>query len=102
MKTTITAISLLFASMSVTAMPSHGLDVSVDARNGAAIIEVLRDGQPVEGANVSAKNFSQSTNENGTTFFNLLSKRSQYVDFTITDDQGNTETVRKYVPRDRS
>ncbi|MEZ8026412.1 hypothetical protein A1OW_12655 [Enterovibrio norvegicus] len=101
MKTTLTALSLILASMTATAMPSHNLDVSVHVNDGSATVKVFRDGTPIEGATVTANKFSAVTNDEGSTFYNLVSQRSQYVEFTVTDNEGNSQSVKRFITGER-
>ena len=98
MKKTITTIALMLAS--ATSFSVSALDMKVIPVEGAAWVEVLDKGNPVEGATVTVDGKSYTTPESGLLFIRISDDEDDRYIFTAKDKSGNEISKTRLVYKD--
>ena len=98
MKKTMTTIALVLAS--ATSFSALALDMKVIPVEGAAWVEVLDNGNPVEGATVTVDGNSYTTPESGLLFVRISDDEDDRYVFTANDNLGNEVSKTRLVYKD--
>ncbi|WP_299017662.1 hypothetical protein [uncultured Photobacterium sp.] len=104
MKKSIAGIILTVATFSGAALADfrHGLDLDVSPQKGGAWVVVEKAGQPQAGVQVSLHGESYTTAENGRVFVYSKGESAQSVTINAVDEEGNSASVKRFIPASRS
>ncbi|MFD2178310.1 hypothetical protein [Veronia pacifica] len=98
MKKTIMTTAMILAS--AISFSASAFDMKVIPLEGAAWVEVLNSGQPVEGATVTVDGNSYTTPESGLLFIRISDDEDDRYVFTAEDQSGNKISKTRLVYKD--